>query len=224
MVQKIEWEHLKSRTDMWRRFKPYDAATRKIVKELGPSCCAAECRGARHCERDNRSLACRAFPFFPYIDRQGKFIGLAYYWDFEDRCWVISNMAVVERAFLADFVAAFELLFERDEEEYDSFKEHSVSMRRVFSRRRQPIVFIGREGGYFKELPHGRGIRPCEAKDLPKFGPYRSERAYARALKEAGATDPAPALAEAWAAQVASGVDAELHPPSSESHPSTGSG
>ena len=127
----------------------------------------------------------------------GKFIGLAYYWDFEDRCWVISNMAVVERAFLADFVAAFELLFERDEEEYDSFKEHSVSMRRVFSRRRQPIVFIGREGGYFKELPHGRGIRPCEAKDLPKFGPYRSERAYARALKEAGATDPAPALAEA---------------------------
>ena len=51
VVQKIEWEHLKSRTDMWRRFKPYDAATRKIVKELGPSCCAVECRGARHCDR-----------------------------------------------------------------------------------------------------------------------------------------------------------------------------
>lgn len=187
VVQKVEWELLKRRTDMWRPFKAYDRATRDIVKELGSSCAAIECRGARHCERDNRSLACRAFPFFPYIDRKGAFIGLAYYWDFEDRCWVISNMQVVEPAFLRDFVAAFELLFERDPEEYDNFKSHSASMRRVFSRRRKAIPLIGREGGFFKELPHGRGLRPMKAEELPRFGPYKSERAYARALREAEA-------------------------------------
>jgi hypothetical protein len=187
VVQKVEWELLKSRTDMWTRFKPYDRATRQIVKEIGSSCAAVECRGARFCERDNRSLACRAFPFFPYIDRAGKFIGLAYYWDFEDRCWVISNMQIVEAEFLKDFVKAFELLFERDPEEYDNFKSHSASMRRVFSRRRKPIVFIGLEGGFFEERAYGKGIRPIEAAKLPKFGPYKSDRAYARALKEAQA-------------------------------------
>ena len=27
---------------------------------------------------------------------QGEFVGLTYYWVFEDRCWIISNMQVVE--------------------------------------------------------------------------------------------------------------------------------
>lgn len=187
VVQKVEWELLKSRTDMWTRFKPYDRATRQIVKEIGSDCAAVECRGARHCERDNRSLACRAFPFFPYIDQEGKFIGLAYYWDFEDRCWVISNIKVVEAEFIKDFVKAFELLFARDPEEYDNFKSYSGTMRRVFSRRGKPIVLIGREGGFFEVRPYGKGIRPTTADKLPKFGPYKSDRAYERALRDAQA-------------------------------------
>jgi hypothetical protein len=96
-------------------------------------------------------------------------------------------MQVVEAAFLADFVKAFEFLFQRDPEEYDNFKSHSASMRRVFSRRKKPIVFIGREGGFFEERPYGKGIRAIPAARLPKFGPYRSDRAYERALKEAQA-------------------------------------
>lgn len=195
IVQKVEWKLLKSRTDMWRSYKPVDAASRKIAEDAEPECKAIECRGARHCERDNRSLACRAFPFFPYVDRAGKFIGLAYYWDFEDRCWVISNAAEVERNFIGEFGAAFEHLFERDPEEYTTYREHSLAMRRVFSRRRKAIPIIARAGGYLQELPYGKGLVPADASAFRKHGPYRSDAAYARAVKDAEAVVAADAEA-----------------------------
>jgi hypothetical protein len=185
VVHRSEWKLLKSRSDLWHPFKPYDASTREIVSSLHHSNCAIECKGAAFCERDNRSLACRAFPFFPYIDRKGDFIGLSYYWDFEDRCWVISNMQIVESGFLREFVDAFEYLFSVDPEEYDTYKKHSAAMRRVFTRRRKPIALIGREGGFFKIMPKTAKLVPITAAQLPKFGPYRSERAYARAVREA---------------------------------------
>ena len=185
VVHRSEWKLLKSRSDLWRPFKPYDANTRDIVDSLHHSNCAIECKGAAFCERDNRSLACRAFPFFPYIDRKGDFIGLSYYWDFEDRCWVISNMQIVESEFRREFIDAFEYLFSVDPEEYDTYKKHSATMRRVFTRRRKPIALIGREGGFFKIMPKTAKLVAITAAQLPKFGPYRSERAYARAVKEA---------------------------------------
>jgi hypothetical protein len=86
VVQKSEWKALKQRTDMWRPFKPGNSAAQEIVDGLHDSCKAVECRGAQFCERDNRSLACRTFPFFPYITNKDELIGLSYYWTFEDRC------------------------------------------------------------------------------------------------------------------------------------------
>lgn len=185
IVEKDEWRFLESRTDLWHLYEIRDAVSRKILADAGPTCTAIECKGARHCERDNRSLACRAFPFFPYIDRDRKFFGLAYYWDFEDRCWVISNLGAVEPAFVAEFVGAFDYLFAQDPEELDSFRLQSIAMRQVFSRRREIIPLIGRDGGWFKELPLGRGIRPAKLEEFRKQGPYRSEQAYARAVKRA---------------------------------------
>jgi len=189
LVQKTEWQLLKSRTDLWHKFKPYDAATRAIVKDLHHSCAAIECKGASFCERDNRSMACRSFPFFPYVTRDGEFAGLAYYWDFEDTCWVISNLTIVDAGFVREFVAAHEMLFAADKEEFDTFKLHSASMRRVFSRRRRIIPLIGRDGGYFKVMPKSGRILPLDSGKLPKHGPYKSERAYAKAVRDATVGD-----------------------------------
>src|SRR5262249_27874804 len=135
LVLKAEFALLKSRTDLWHKFKPYDAATRQIVRELHDSCAAIECKGVAFCERENRSLACRAFPFYPYITREGEFVGLAYYWSFEDSCWVISNLAIVDKAFIDEFVEVHEYLMKVDTDEKENFTDFSATMRRVFSRR-----------------------------------------------------------------------------------------
>ena len=194
VVERAEFELLKSRTDLWFRYKPNDAISRKIVDDLPRSSCAVECKGAAFCERDNRTIACRSFPFFPYITREGEFVGLTYYWVFEDRCWIISNMQVVEREFVDQMVDTFERIFKLDENEFETMKDHSASMRRVFSRNKKFIPVIGRDGGYFKVMPHSDGsLKPCDADEFRKFGPYKSEAAYIRAVKEAGGKlPPAP--------------------------------
>ncbi|WP_370152281.1 hypothetical protein [Ferrovibrio sp.] len=194
VVERAEFELLQSRTDLWFRYKPNDAAARKIVKDLPRSSCAVECKGAAFCERDNRTIACRSFPFYPYITRDGDFVGLTYYWVFEDRCWIISNMQVVERSFVDQMIATFERIFKLDENEFETMKDHSASMRRVFSRQNKFIPVIGRDGGYFKVMPHSDGsLKPCDPDSFRRFGPYRSEAAYIRAVKEAGGTlPPAP--------------------------------
>ncbi len=187
VMDNAEWHLLRSRTKMWSRFHAYDAATREIVDTLAESCTAAECNGARHCERENRSLACRSFPFFPYITREGDLIGLAYHWTFEDRCWVMSNLGVVEQEFVDEFVRAYEMLFKFDPGEYTVFKDHSAAMRRVYTRWNRFIPLIGRDGGYFKVLPRGGGVKRVEVTKFHAHGPYVSEEAYAEAVKEAEA-------------------------------------
>ena len=186
---------LKSRSDLWHRFKPYDRASRLIVKDLHHSCTAIECKGVAFCERENRSMACRAFPFYPYITRAGEFVGLAYYWDFEHSCWVISNMQIVDRAFVREFVEAHEMLFAVDKDEFDTFKEQSASMRRVFSRRKSIIPLIGRDGSHNVVLPGTGEIRPIRPEQHAKQGPFRSEAAYRRAIKAEGGTVPPEGLA-----------------------------
>lgn len=192
-----EWRLLKDRTKLWHLYQPDDAVGRKIKDELPTTCRAIECKGARFCERDNRTLACRAFPFFPYVTRQKQFIGLAHYWDFEDRCWVASNMQIVERKFIDEFVAAFTAVFAKDSEEWDTYIQHSAIMRRVFSRWKRKIPLLHRDGGAFLIAPSSGEMTACDPAEFPKLGPYKSEAAYARAVQEAGGTVPEEGLAPA---------------------------
>lgn len=191
VVDKPEFALLKSRTDLWSRFKPHDATARKIVSELHKDCVAVECKGARFCERDNRTLACRAFPFYPYFTRKGELLGLGTYWIFADRCWLMSNIQVVERDFVEEFVAAYQYVFERDQGELQAMMDHSANHRRLASRNDEPIVLIGREGGFIKIMPRTHEVRPATEKDMIKTGPYKNPRAYAAAVKEAGGEMPA---------------------------------
>jgi len=195
VAERAEGNLLKSRTDLWSRFKPYDAPTRKIVDDLEKSCVAIECKGVGHCERENRTIACRAFPFFPYINRRKEFIGLSIYWDFEDRCWMMSNMQVVDRAYVKEFVATFEKIFAKDKSEFETYVDFSATMRRVFSRWRRQIPLIGRDFTYSVIAPGTGELKPVRPDAFKKQGPFKSETAYRRAIKAEGGTVPAEGLA-----------------------------
>ena len=190
IVDKTEYQMLKSRTDLWHPFKAMDASARAVVADMHKSCMAVVCKGAAFCERDNRTLACRSFPFYPYMTKEDELVGLATYWIFEDRCWLMSNMQVVEREFIREFVAAYETVFSKDAQERKVMREQSAHHRRRFTRLGRIIPLIGRDGGFFKVMPGTAEIRPAKIADYQKIGPYRSERAYARAVKEAGGTLP----------------------------------
>lgn len=172
IVQVAEWKVLKSRTKMWKRYKPVCAVTRKMCAEISDHNKAIECRGAKHCERDNRSLACRTFPFFPYITREGEILGLTHYWTHEGQCWVMNNMQMVEQDFIDQCLKAYKILFKDDDEEYEVFLEHSASMRRVFSRKDRPIPVITPEKEYLLVLPKGAGVEKVDAAKIQGIVPF----------------------------------------------------
>ena len=172
IMDKSEFKLLRARSDLWRKYKPESEHGKELANSLHKDCIAAECKGAQFCERNNRSLSCRAFPFFPYIDKHGEFLGMATYWTFEDRCWVISNMKTVTAVFIEEFFVTYAYLFEQKPDEYQVFKDYSATMRRVFSRWKRPIHIIARDNTFLAIQPKGAGMHPVRKRDLPKFGPY----------------------------------------------------
>jgi hypothetical protein len=172
-LHRAEWEYLQENTDLWRLWQGETPdETRRLQEQTPAGQVLAGCLGADRCQREFRSLTCRSFPFFPYLDRAGSFIGLSYYWEYEDRCWVISNLDQVTPDYLAEFISAYEWLFERLPQEKENFKYHSSMMRRIFSRRRRAIPLLHRNGSIYKIAPSNGRLRRMPASKLPKFGPY----------------------------------------------------
>ena len=169
-----EWEYLQSATDLWRPWEADDPKeTARLQAQTPPGQALIACQGASLCQRGFRSITCRAFPFFPYFNKEGEFLGLSYYWDYEDRCWVISNLSVVTAEYRQQFIAAYQALFERYPEERAAFRHHSMMMRRIFGRRHRAIPLLHRNGGAYKITPRTGRMRRAAVESLPKFGPYK---------------------------------------------------
>ena len=191
VVEKSEWRLLKKKTDLWHRYKPVDKHSREIVEELASTSCAIECKGAAHCERQHRTLACRAFPFYPYFNKKKEIVGLSHYWIFEDRCWVISNLQIVEKPFVDELLAAYALVFKHDEDERDAFIDQSVSMRRVFSKNKRPIPIIGPDGKLYKIMPKSDTLEPATSEDFPPHKVFANDKNYHKEI-EAYGYEPKP--------------------------------
>lgn len=176
IADKAEFELLKRRSDLWFEFVPKDAADRRELSDLHDDCMAIECKGFKSCERDNRTMACRAFPFFPYMDKQGEILGLSHYWYFEDRCWVISHYEIVTPDFVRECLEACEMTFAEDQEEYDVNKRLSADMRRVFARWNRPIPLIHRKGGFYLIEPRTHEMRACTPDEFERHGPYKDDK------------------------------------------------
>lgn len=97
---------------------------------------------------------------------------MSYHWDYEDRCWVISNLHVITRQFLDEFVETFDSLFEMTPDERDHFAEYSEYMRTEFQRLGRAIPLLHRNGNAYKISPGNERIRRAAIDKMPKFGPY----------------------------------------------------
>lgn len=168
-----EWEYLQAHTDLWRLWQGEDLADDEKLRQQTPAGqILIQCLGHRQCQRDYRALTCRAFPFFPYLDLRGNFLGLSYYWEYEERCWILSHLQVVTSNYIEQFIAAFEQVFACFPVERANFRHHSIVMRRIYGRRRRAIPLLHRNGNFYKVTPRNGRLRRCPLERLPQFGPY----------------------------------------------------
>lgn len=126
--------------------------------------------------RLNRTLSCRQFPFSPYITADDRLIGLTINWDFEEVCWVLSNLDKVSPEYRKEFLDIYdELLFEYPKE-YDSYYFLSEDMREHFTKIGRQIPILHRDGAYCLLDPQTDEITAVDPTSLPKFGPYNGEQ------------------------------------------------
>ena len=169
-----EWEYLEQNTELWRKYTPDNTKLADLLKKQTPADQELIiCLGHLHCQRDYRSLTCRSFPFFPYITRLGEFIGLSYYWEYEDRCWVINHLDVVSERYRSEFIDVFDFLFEQMPDERETFRQYSILMRRVFGHKHRAIPLLHRNGNAYKISPHDGRMRRYEVEKFSKFGVYK---------------------------------------------------
>jgi len=169
-----EWDYLQASTELWHPWEGEDPeGLTDLRSETPPEQVLIACLGHEHCQREYRSITCRAFPFFPYFNSEGNFLGLSYYWEFEDRCWVISNLQVVSEDYQREFIKAYEFLFELQPEEISNFSDHSDFMRSAFEGFRRAIPLLHRNGHVYKISPKVERMRRVERESLSKFGVYK---------------------------------------------------
>ena len=131
------------------------------------------CLGADKCQRPNRILSCRAFPFFPYITSDHRFLGLACEWEFESVCWVISNLDQVTDKYRAEFIRTFDYLLATFDEVFENYEVHSQRLRAHYGSRKKRIPVLHRNGGDYLVSPVSERMQKVESGKFPKFGFYK---------------------------------------------------
>jgi hypothetical protein len=177
---KSEWKYLKPRTDLWHEYRGNECAdeteAEKLKADTPDSMILLACLGPDQCQRNFRALSCRQFPFFPYVTSDYRFLGLAYEWEFEDRCWVVSNLPQVTQKYRDEFVATYDKLFALFQDEFDNYAYHSEKLRGYFASQRRRFALLHRNGGAYLVSPKSERMTRIDVGSLPKFGVYQEKR------------------------------------------------
>lgn len=168
-----EWEYLKNHTNLWHTWRPKAADEAEELRQQAPSDqVLIECLGHKLCQRTFRTIACRAFPFFPYIDHNEKFVGISYYVEYSELCWVISNLDYVTPAYCQAFHDAYMQIFKYFPDEKDNFNYYSRQLRISHQRKDLSITILDEQGVKYIISPMSGRKRKSTSEDLPKFGNY----------------------------------------------------
>ena len=130
------------------------------------------CLGPSRCECEFRALSCRQFPFFPCVTSDYRFLGLAYEWESESRCWVISDLSSVTQQYRDEFVRTYDRLFALFQDEFDNYAYQSENLRAEFLRHNRRIPLLHRNGGVYLVNPRRERLYRVDPAQLPRFAPY----------------------------------------------------
>lgn len=174
-----EWNFLRAQTDLWHFWNESDClngeTSKEIEKDLAKYQVLIACKGPQFCQRNYRAISCRQFPFFPYITNDFRFIGMAYEWHFESKCWVINHLQNVNLAYRNQFITFYDDLFSLWPDDLESYAVLSNQMRVAFRIRKKRIPVLHRNGGYYLLSPKTERLMKVDPENYQKYGVYKQE-------------------------------------------------
>lgn len=173
-----EWDYLKNQTDLWHEWRGDECADDPVnpaeLKTDSPEhLLLLACKGPAFCQREYRASSCRQFPFFPYVTSNYRFIGLAYYWDFEPTCWILSNLGEVTDTYRKAFISTYDEIFNYRFDEYESYAAISEEMREFFRVQKRRFPVLHRNGEIYLVSPGSERLQRTPANHIHRFGVYR---------------------------------------------------
>jgi len=183
-----EWRYLSGRTSLWRPWRGGASAGEKeafadLQRQIPEHLCLLQCRGARSCVRPYRTLSCRQFPFFPYLNSHARFIGITYDWEFRHQCWVISNLRLVSDIYMKEFIHTFDQLFQTWPEDMQCYADLCAETRAYYQAERRRIPLLHRDGSFCLVSPGSERVQRVTAERLPRFTPYTSAQSTSTPIK-----------------------------------------
>jgi hypothetical protein len=138
LIYKSEFNFLKSRTDLWYKWKPGNEEDKELLSSARSDQVFCECRGVAHCDRRYRSITCRTFPLEPYFDRKNVFVGLTFLEDFllkdpesgKVKCPLTSRKKDIRQEFIDEHFIFWEKLLLRLPDEAETYQMSSASIRK----------------------------------------------------------------------------------------------
>ena len=176
---KSEWKALEHSTDLWHKWRGdecEDITAKEVARlkaDTPKNMVLLACLGPSQCQRHFRALSCRQFPFFPYVTSEYRFIGLAYEWEFESKCWVISNLSSVTEKYRDEFIHTYDKLFATFQDEFEQYAYHSERMRAHFIKQKRRFPLLHRNGDCYLVSAGSERLQLTNVNRLRRFGFYK---------------------------------------------------
>jgi hypothetical protein len=168
-----EWKFLESETDLWRPWEKLSSQEgQKLADELQSGQTTLQCLGYQDCQRSFRTISCRSFPFFPYLDSAGKLIGLTFYREYRQDCWIISNLNRVTLEYKKQFQDAYQKLFEVYSDARTNYQNYCEYVRRSAGNDQEDLVLLDFDGRVFLINPRVCKVQETSYCDLTSYGPF----------------------------------------------------
>jgi hypothetical protein len=169
-----EWNYLVSVTKLWKKWESSSTPDgMELLKELESGQVPLQCLGHQHCQRQFRTITCRAFPFLPYLDKIGDFCGISYYPDYQERCWVISNLSLVTLEFKDEFQKCFREIFKLYPKMKVNYRDYSEYLRELSYSGELDLVYLDFNGHVFRINPATKQPDEISYDNLQSYGPFR---------------------------------------------------
>jgi hypothetical protein len=120
VLYRPELDYVSRHCDLWKEFTPDPKIDKHLMDDCGYDDVMAVCKGHKKCNRDYRSFVCRTFPFYPFIDEAGNFLGMTYNYDFEGKCAIVGKHEMISKLYIRQFLDAWNYIFQRDEGEFEA--------------------------------------------------------------------------------------------------------
>jgi hypothetical protein len=145
-TDELRW-HTRAKTGMWRERPVRSKLDKKQADEILDYLKYCLCPGIKECQRGLRSLTCRFFPFEPYIDEDGEFVGITYMYRAGKDCPLIDNDAIkVNKAYVRQAMDVWATVFDLYPQELELYHDESRKLQRKFRKLNRVIKVFAVKG------------------------------------------------------------------------------